>query len=341
MSPKPGKVTIRDVASAAGVSVSTVSQALNGRGRVDASTRERVERIATKLGYHANRNARALRSGRTGTIGLVLPQVVAAPLAIDYYVGVAMAAAQAAFMRDYALLLLPPLRSHADVRRFAIDGAILADPPAGEMQLSLLEQSGLPVVTIDRDLKRSDWRWWVAADNAASTRRMLDHLEQAGARRVALLSTTGTLSWLDECTRAYRAWMRERGRKPLVAKANLRAIDQSGTVAAGRLLDSDDPPDAFFVLVDRFVANVLDALAERDLDVPGDVMVAAGEDGAQLRTGRVPVTTIDLRPVDGGRAVVEMLLGRIEGGHVEAPRIVPVDLCVRASTIRAAVAAPS
>jgi DNA-binding LacI/PurR family transcriptional regulator len=316
-----------------------VSQALNGRGRVDAATRARVERLARELGYHANRSARALRSGRTGTLGLLLPQVVAAPLAIDYYIGVATAAAEAAFARDHALLLLPPLRSPADVRRFAIDGAILADPPAGDAQLALLDETGLPVVTIDRDLKRPDWKWWVAADNPASTRLMLDHLEAAGARRIALLSTTATLSWVDESTRAYRAWMRERGQKPLIAKANAHTIDRSGKLATGRLLDSDDPPDAFYVLVDRFVVNVLDAAEERGLTVPGDVMVAAGEDGASLRSGRLPVTTIDLRPSEVGRAVVEMLIGLIHGDDVDAPRIVPADLCVRASTMRAPVEA--
>ena len=69
----PNTPTLRDVASAAGVAVSTVSYALNGKGRVDAATRARVQEVADRLGYRANRSAQNLRSGRTATLGLMLP----------------------------------------------------------------------------------------------------------------------------------------------------------------------------------------------------------------------------------------------------------------------------
>jgi DNA-binding LacI/PurR family transcriptional regulator len=332
------KITIREVARSAGVSVSTVSQALNGRGRVDAATRARVEQVALELGYHANRSARALRSGRNGTLGLLLPHAVAVPLGIDYYIALATAAAETAFAHDHALLLLPSLRALSDLSRFAIDGAILADPSAGDPQIELLERAGLPAITVDRDLKRPS-QWWVAADNPGNTRLILDHLEQAGARRIALVSATERLSWLDESTKAYKLWMRDRGQKPLLARANLRALDRKAAALTGAMLDSDDPPDAFFVLPDRFVGDVLRAAEERGLTVPGDVLVAAGEDGDQLRTGPTQVTAIDLRPGAVGRCAVEMLIARVEGRETEAPQIVPAELLVRASTRRVAVPA--
>jgi DNA-binding LacI/PurR family transcriptional regulator len=338
MQAKPEKVTIREVARKAGVSVSTVSHALNGRGRVDTQTRARIQRVAGELGYHANRSARALRSGRTGTLGLLLPHAVAAPFAIDYYITLATATAEAAFAHDHGLLLLPTLRRPEDLARFAIDGAILCDPTANDPQIELVEAAGTPIVTVDRDMRRTS-PWWVAADNAVNTRRVLDHLEEAGARRIALISGGAPLSWLSESMAAYRAWVRERRQKPLVAKPSLRALDSEAVDLAGALLDSADPPDAFFVLADRFVIGVLEAAESRGLGVPDDLLIAAGEDAAALRTGRTEVTAIDLRPAAVGRAAVEMVIARIEGTETEAPRIVPVDLCVRASTMRARVTA--
>src|SRR4051794_22258072 len=106
--------TIRDVAAAAGVSPTTVSHALNGKGRVDAATRTRIADVADELGYRANRVARGLRSGRTGTIGLALPETSgneagAEMLGLDFYLQLAAGATRAAFSHDQALLLLPPL----------------------------------------------------------------------------------------------------------------------------------------------------------------------------------------------------------------------------------------
>src|SRR5215217_2721655 len=87
--------TIRDVASAVGVSVTTVSHALNDKGRVDASTRERIRMTADRLGYRPDRTALRLRSGRNGTLALLLPSVELG--ALEYYLQLAGAATRAAF----------------------------------------------------------------------------------------------------------------------------------------------------------------------------------------------------------------------------------------------------
>ena len=128
-----GRVTIRDVAAAVGLSPTTVSHALNGKGRVDPATRDRVAKTAKQLGYRPDRTARRLRSGRSGAIALLLPFVerdIARDemLALDYYMHLARAAAQAAFVRGHPMLLTPPLRDIDDLRDLGVDGGVVCDP---------------------------------------------------------------------------------------------------------------------------------------------------------------------------------------------------------------------
>lgn len=324
------RVTIGDVARGAGVSPTTVSHALNGKGAVRPATRARVLRTAQRLGYLPNSAARNLRSGRTATLGLMFPLEQFS--GVEYYLQLASAAAQAAFARDNGVLLIPPVRAPEQLRRFAVDGAIVSDPVAGDARLEAFDALGLPTVTIDRDLSRGDDPWWVAADNAANTRAALDHLVAAGARRVAFLTGDASWAWLDDGLRAYLGWAQERGCEPLVATASMAAHERGAAAAAAELLDRDDPADAIFTPPDRFALGVLRAARERGLDVPGRLRIAVGVDSSQARLADPPITAIDLHPEQTGRAAVDMLLARIDGASVAAPRIVAADLRVRAST---------
>lgn len=326
---QPPRVTIADVARSAGVSPTTVSHALNGKGTVRTATRAHVLRTARRLGYLPNSAARTLRSGRTATLGLMLP---ADELAIEYYHELATAAAQAAFARDNGVLLLPPVKSPGELRRFAVDGAIVSDPVKGDPRLQALDELGLPSVAVDRDLGRPQDPWWVGADNVSNTRRALDHLRAAGARRVAFLTGDESWSWLDDSVGTYRRWARERDAPPRIATARKAMLERGAAVAAGQLLDGPDPPDAIFTPPDRFAIGVLRAAHERGLRVPGDLRIAAGVDSSQARLADPPITAIDLRPAATGRAAVDMLLARIEGAAVPAPQIVAAKLHVRAST---------
>jgi DNA-binding LacI/PurR family transcriptional regulator len=331
------RITIRDVARAAGVSLTTVSDALNGKGRVEASTREHVAEIATELGYQANRHARSLRSGRTMTLALVLPRAATRPrdeemLGIDYYMELASTASRAAFERDHAVLLLPPLSSTDDLRRFAVDGGIIVDPRANDRMVELFDALGLPWVTVDRDLGRPDDHWWVSADNEGNTTMALDHLWDAGARRIALLTARAGWSWFRDSRRAYRAWAGAHGQQPIIAEARLQSLEPSAAAAAGALLDGPDRPDAVFAPPDRFAAGILRAARERGLRVPEDLRIAAGVDSHLMLTADPPITALDLQPRLVGDAAVDLLIARIRGDDVTRQRTVGAALRARAST---------
>lgn len=328
--------TIHDVAKAAGVSVTTVSHALNGKGRVDPQTRALVTQVVHRLGYRANRHARGLRSGRSGTLGLMLPVSGDVrsdeTLRLDYYMRLAGAAATAAFAREHALMLLPPVIAGTGLGGLAIDGGIVADPSPGDKRVSVLEEHGLPAVTIGRDLGRPDHRWYVELDNAANTRLMLDHLADQGARRVAILTPRAEWAWATETLHAYEAWTRERDLRRLVVPVAMQPGERSAFHAARRLLAARTPPDAVFVVAERFIRGVLRAARESGKQVPGELLLAAGVDGVYACEGDPPVTALELHPERMAEAAVTMLLARLDGDPVQPPAHIPATLHIRAST---------
>jgi DNA-binding LacI/PurR family transcriptional regulator len=328
--------TIHDVAKAAGVSVTTVSHVLNDKGRVDPKTRARVAHVVHRLGYRANRHARGLRMGRSGSLGLLLPVSGDArsdeTLRLDFYMRLAGAAAAVAFSGEHALMLLPPVIAGAGLRSLAIDGGIVADPSPDDKRVRALEDLGLPVVTIGRGLGRPDYPWYVASETDANTRLMLDHLAARGARRIALLTPRADWGWATETLAAYESWTREHGLPQLIVPVAMRPGEQNAFRAARRLLAAETPPDAIFAVAERFIRGVLRAASGCGKQVPGELLLAAGVDGAEAREGDPPVSALELHPERQAEAAVELLLARLGGDRAPAPTYIPATLHVRAST---------
>jgi DNA-binding LacI/PurR family transcriptional regulator len=328
--------TIHDVAKAAGVSVTTVSHALNGKGRVDPATRAQVVQVVRQLGYRANRHARGLRSGRSGALALLLPvrgdARVDEALSLDFYMRLASAAAAAAFAQEQALMLLPPTIVETGLRGLGIDGGIVVDPSPLDPRVGLLTEHGLPVITIERDLGRPDDRWYVASETEANTRQVLDHLAARGARSICLLVPRTDWGWATETLSAYDAWVREHDAPRLIVPVAMQPGEESAFLAARRVLDKRRPPDAVFVVASRFIRGALRAAKESGRRVPEDLLIAAGVDSVQAREGDPPVTALDLHPERQARAAIEMLLARLDGGEAAAPQYLPATLRLRAST---------
>jgi DNA-binding LacI/PurR family transcriptional regulator len=330
-------VTIRDVAAAAGVSTTTVSHALNGKGRVGPATRERVIATAQRLGYRASRAGRALRTARSGTIAFLIGTFEPTPtqtetLSLDIYMQQASSAARAAFAHDTSVLLSPPIATEQELRALGVDGGIVCDPLRGDPWVGLFEAVGLPVVTIERDLGRPDHRWFVRAENEKSTRMLLDHMAEAGGERIAMLRFDADIAWAHECEGAYRDWCESHGREPLVVPTSAHRLENSAYRTASRLLDGPAPPDAIFAAAERFAAGALRAAHERGLRIPEDLIVATGIDSHDAREASPPVTAIDVQPPLQGAAAAELLVARINDEQVEAPRITPHRFHLRAST---------
>jgi DNA-binding LacI/PurR family transcriptional regulator len=328
--------TIHDVAKTAGVSATTVSDALNGKGRVDASTRERVRRVAGDLGYRPSRLARGLQSGRTATLGFMLPHGPAVAgtenfFGIDFYLELAVGAAQAAFAQRHGLTLLPDVVSADELGEFPLDGVIVNDPLVADPRLRGLDELGMAYVTVERALDRPDHTRWVAADTDAGTRAALDHLAERGAERIALLTVSLSWAWLADTDAAYRRWCAGHAREARVVEVAADHDVARLPVVSTELLAALADVDAVFTASDRYAVSVARALSEAGRKIGEDVLLACGVDSRYAQDDALSITALHLQPVALGKAAVELLLS-----GTDAPKLLMPELRVRASSSRRA-----
>lgn len=328
--------SIRDVSRAAGVSITTVSHALNGVGRVAAGTQARVATAARHLGYRANPVARHLRGGRSGILAVTncLPEGAPYGLSdLDYLMRVATAATGFALSHSYSLILMPPAGDPLALEDLPIDGVIVIDPLAGDALLERLAETRTAVVTVGRDAAGSQSDWWVDNDIPGATRAALEHLARAGARRVALLTGPAEQSYVLETRQAYETWIATRGGTPLVGQLRAPFGERAAYGAAHALLARPDRPDAIYAVLERFALRALAAAEDLALRVPQDVRIATGSDSAAAQAAHPPLTALDLHPDKLGRAAVEMLIARVEGREPgDCHRLIDATLEVRGST---------
>jgi DNA-binding LacI/PurR family transcriptional regulator len=331
------RVTIRDVAAVAGVSVTTVSHALNGKGRIESETIKRIRGAAERLGYQPSAAARNLRGGRTGRVAVINSQ--SSPYReslgdLHHFVRLLVGASEHAVGQGYTTVLtLSPLVEGQS--RFPVDGVILVDPVSDEPLLAALHLIGIPVVTTGRDPNGHDTEEnWVDNDLREATRRMLDHLSEQGARRVGLVASSPMFSYSQDALAAYREWAAEHGVPALISEVEGALSESGGFIAVQALLDQPQPPDAIHCVTDRYAIGVLLAAESRGLRVPEDLLISAGTDSDAARTNVPSITALDLNPETIGRNASELLISLIEGKRIREQRIVPFDLVVRDSTRR-------
>lgn len=330
------RISIRDVAAAASVSITTVSHALSGKGRINASTRDRVRRIAEEIGYQPSMSARGLVTGRSNLLAIQASGFEGQPMVpqIDYFVDILNSASAVAVEKGFGLVLVPPGSDAGEVRRLQVDGAAIVDPVGDEPLLGVLQGQSKPVVASDRIEGLAGVRH-VETDYETGTRAMLEHLYAGGAKRIALLATRAGPSYLTDVVAAYRRWCKERGVTSSINRVRGNPTEQAGQRAALRLLRSEKRPDAIFATLDSVAIGTVKAANEMGLAIPGDLMVAALTDAAVLRAAVPPVTGLDLHPEQVGAQLVELLINEVEtpGERVQLPPIVP-ELVPRLSTDR-------
>ncbi|MFI7167182.1 LacI family DNA-binding transcriptional regulator [Rhodococcus erythropolis] len=339
----PDTPTLRDVAASAGVAVATVSYALNGKGRVDAATRARIREIADRIGYRANRSAQNLRSGRTATLGLMLPSPTELTptryLNFDWYGRMATAAAQAAFHADHALLLLPSTTDPNALRRFGLDGVLIINPMTDDPRADLVTKIGMPCVAVG-PAHPTRFRCSISPDLTATTRTLLNHLTDRGATNILLLNPGMDSAWTRATTNAYLEWCRVRGAAPRVSDepapfpgADTVERDVAAAYATTRkALTSKNPPDAILSLVFGSAPAAARAALDLGLTIPGDVFIAQDRDEPALLTSAPPITAVDFFPAEQATIAVQTLLNLINGDTPATLSHSRSELRIRAST---------
>jgi LacI family transcriptional regulator len=333
--------TSADVAARAGVSRTTVSFVLNGRAdaKIPDATRERVLAAAAELGYVPHASARQLAGGRSHTIALVLrqsaEQVAGDAMLVETLRGLA-SAARSEGLRVMVEALSPsdPESSYVSlVRGQHADGLVLSGPRTDDPAFLELVRDGFPVVLQGSlpDVAVSS----VDVDNVAGGRLAVEHLLGLGHRRIAMITNAPV---------AYTAAVqRAEGYREALAGAGVPY--DSGLVDEG---DFDAPSghramlailrrrtvDAVFIASDVVALGAIGALRERGRRIPEDVSVVGFDDIPLAAFFDPPLTTVRLPAFELGQAAGAALIRRIADPSVVDRTLLPIELVVRASTMR-------
>jgi LacI family transcriptional regulator len=330
------KLTIRDVARTAGVSVGTVSRVLNRNETVRADIRARVHQAIETLGYAPNVVAQSMRSRTTQTIGCIIREISIPPLA-----AFVRAAHDVLHEAGYALLLTNS-EGNAErerellkrLNRRQADGILLGQYSTLTPEFdAFLHTLNVPIVLVDRD--EPVWADSVSADHYHSARRITDHLLSLGHRRIAMITGQEDLLPARERLRGYRAAHEARGVRiddDLVSATSF--LSKSGFSFTSGVLSQRERPTAVIAGGIDMLDGVLRAIRAKGLAIPRDISVVATGDSslAELHAPAISVAQWDHAAI--GRIAAELLLDRIAGRSNGEPRhvVLPTEFVLREST---------
>ena len=330
--------TLRDVAEAAGVHAATASRALNPatRGLVNVETARRVIKIAETLGYRPNPMARGLKTARSGTVGVVIPD-----LTNPLFPPIARGIERGLEAAGYSALLVntdnDSGRERAQVESLLsrrVEGLIVATALVEHPLLEQLHRQGVPMVMVHR---RPDGLEVpsILPDDAAGVRMAVEHLVALGHRRIAHLAGPPATSTGVVRARAFHSTIRDLGLvdEPALTTTCELWSEESGADALRRLLDAGADFTAVVAGNDLIALGCYDVFAERGIDCPRDVSVVGFNDMPFLDKLRPPLTTVAIPHHEIGTEAARLLLDAI-GDPTRPSRSVlfPLSLVVRGST---------
>jgi LacI family transcriptional regulator len=318
---RPEKVTIRQVAAAAGVSIATVSRVVNGHSDVSAETRQAVERVLREQGYQAGSRRSPQASG---LIGVTMPMVHP-----GYFAQILSGAAEALYENGMRAVVCPTRHSHEReaslIERLAsgdADGAILVLPEESPAELRALSEHGFPFVVVDPLAAVPPGIPVVCAAHSSGATQATQHLLSLGHRRIGVIG--GPKGWVAtrERLRGYHAALAGAGVLPdesLVRYADFR-ID-GGRAQAAALLDRPDRPTAVFAFNDSMAVGLMQEAAARGLRIPGDLAVVGFDDTMEASVVVPALTTVRQPLAELGRTAVSVLVRQLGDRHFEPLRI--------------------
>ncbi|MCM2310021.1 MAG: LacI family transcriptional regulator [Steroidobacteraceae bacterium] len=329
-------VRLKDVAEAAGVDTSTASRVLNGEAghRVAAETRNRVLAAAGRLGYRPNEMARALRTARTRTLGIVVPQ-----LDNPVFPQIIIGATSAAHARGYELLVSlvdAAADSNSVYDRLAhanrVDGLLVSTLEDDATLRGILKRASVPFVLVNRKLRGV--ANFVVHDNFEAAKASAAYLLSLGHRRIAHVA--GRLTGYNGSQRlaGYESALRDAGIEPspdLVFEAGYTL--EGGVRATEALLASRRMPTAILAATVISAAGALKALHAAGVRVPQDVSVMSIHDLPIADMLQPPLTAMRLPLQEMGKVATEGLIDVLEGKAKSVSRLLPHEqLVVRSST---------
>lgn len=325
--------TIHDVARRAGVSVATVSRWLAGH---NVRSAEAVRRAVDELDYRPNVSARSLKTGRRGTIGVVVPDIT------NPFFAAVVKGLERAIPDDTFRILLASSDESADREAEVladltgrVDGFILA--PANEQDRAPLElhRAGVPVVLLDREVTGGELYDVVLVDNVNGARTAAEHLLELGHRRIAMINGPDDTTPGRERRAGFLQALRESGVEPdpqLDRTGDFR--ETSGRMLTNEIIGLTEAPTALFTANNEMTIGALKALRDLQIRIPEQISVIGFDDLTLGSLLHPPLTCIKRADEEQGELAMRLLLERLADDTVTPARRIVLDthLEVRAST---------
>jgi LacI family transcriptional regulator len=323
---------MRDVATAADVSIKTVSRVVNGEPGVSTVTAARVDAAIAQLGFARNDVARSLRSGRAGALGLIIEDV-----ANPFYSAIARAVEDAASERGHILITGSCEEDPKRERRLAlrllrrlVDALLIV--PAGSDHRYLLPELSIdtPIVFLDRP-SRGVAADTVLLDNVGGARAGVEHLLRQGHERIAFIGDSSDLYTAGERLAGYRAALADAGqeaRDELIRAGSHDAAHAAHSAQALLALPPTRRPTAMLCANNRNTIGALRALR----NAPSPIALVGFDDFELADMLATPVTVVRHSPEEMGRIAAELAYRRL-GGYAGGPehRTIPCELVIRGS----------
>lgn len=332
------RVTIKDVAQEAGVSITTVSHVINETRNINPETKERVLEALEKLGYQPNIIARSLRSGKTKTIGLIVPDI-----ANLFFGEIARKIEDYGYQHGYSVILgnsdNDPVKQTNYINTLItkqVDGVIFISA-GGEVQaLRPFFDNKIPVVVADRDvpLELADV---VLLDNEKAGYEATCHLLELGHVCIACISGPHNISPSMQRVNGYKHALQEYGipfQPDLIEAGDFQF--KSGELAMQKLLAHPCQPTAVFALNDLMAIGAITAAHKAGLSVPNDFSIV-GFDNIELSSAVTPALTTVAQPIDEiAQKATNLLIERMQCKRTEenVRVILAAELIIRDSTSR-------
>lgn len=324
------RTTIHDVAKAAGVSVATVSKAINGRDGVSPTTLTHVMSVVEELGYASSLVATSMRRQQTNVIGVLVAEFE--PFAVQLLQGVSTALQNTRYdVLAYAGSVSAGVhlgwerRSLSRLGGTLIDGAIIVTPTTTPAHASV------PIVAVDPHTGPQGTST-VSVHNQDGARAAVEHLIGLGHRRIGHLRGRTDLESAHQREEGYRRALHDAGIRfdpTLVVEGGYRTADS--TAGAHQLLDLADPPTGVFAANDQSAIEMMRVAVERGVRVPHDLSVVGFDDVPEAASHEPQLTTVRQPLHEMGAIAVRVLLEMLDGGPQEDVRL-PAELIVRGST---------
>jgi LacI family transcriptional regulator len=330
--------TLRDVAEAAGVHAATASRALNPatRGLVNAETARRVIKVAETLGYRPNPIARGLKTSKSSTIGLVIPDLTN-PLFPPIVRGIEDVLEPAGFSGLIVNTDNDPGRERAQIellRSRQVEGLIIATARVDHPLMEQLHREGVVMVMVNRRPEGIDVPS-ITPDDAAGIELAVRHLAGLGHHRIAHVAGPPETSTGVTRARSFRATIRDLGLDDdpaLIATADHWSED-AGADGLRRLLDAGVEFTGIVAGNDLIALGCYDVFAERGISCPDDMSVVGFNDMPFLDKLRPPLTSIAIPHQQIGAEAARLLLDAIADPKRAARSVLlPLSLVVRGST---------